>query len=221
MLELGIRRLGYVSSTSALGKTEDGNAINLSTPWKNHPGLSGYAISKKRAELEVWRGMEEGLEVRVVNPGIIVGYGDWNKGSCATFRQVYDGLKFYSTGANGFVDVRDVCTQLIEMVEQPTDEKQRLLVGRNMTYQSYFEHIANAFGLKPPHLKIGKSLAQLAGALSGVPSFLGFKAHFLTPEIARSATTKATYVEKEGLIPIETSITFAAACYKKFQSSGG
>lgn len=216
MLARGIKKLGYVSSTAALGKSETGNEVTLLTPWKLHRELSGYALSKKRAELEVWRGMEEGLEVHMVNPGIIVGFGDWNRGSCATFKQVYRGLKFYSTGSNGFVDVRDVCSQLIEMVEQNTDDRQRLLISENLDYRRYFNLIASAFGVKPPSRVVGKKMAALAGMLVAVPEFLGVKSLFVTPEIARSAVAEVKYQILPGLTPIQKSVEFAAHCYRKY-----
>ncbi|HEY1045684.1 MAG TPA: NAD-dependent epimerase/dehydratase family protein, partial [Bacteroidia bacterium] len=78
-LKAGIKKLIYVSSTAALGRTDSKAPINESTTWKDDNNNTAYAVSKHLAELEVWRGVEEGLDVLIVNPGIILGAGNWNK----------------------------------------------------------------------------------------------------------------------------------------------
>lgn len=216
MLAHGIKKLGYVSSTAALGKSETDREVTLLTPWKNHSELSGYSLSKKRAELEVWRGLEEGLEVHMVNPGIICGFGDWQRGSCATFSQVYRGLKFYSLGTNGFVDVRDVCTHLIAMVENQSEDRQRLLISENLDYRSYFQMIAAGFEVESPTIAVGKKMGKLAGMLVSIPESLGMRNLFITPEIARSAIATVKYQTMPGLIPINESIQFATKLYRKY-----
>ena len=65
-------------------------------------------MSKYFSEQEVWRASQEGVDVVISNPSIILGPGDWNKGSSQIFQKIYNGLKFYTTGSTGYVDVVDV-----------------------------------------------------------------------------------------------------------------
>ena len=107
-LELGVKKLCYVSSTAAIGNGENDPIVTEETKWKQSPTTSGYSIAKYSAEKEVWRGVEEGLDVVIINPCVIIGAGDWKESSLTMFATVDNGLRFYTSGANAFVDSRDV-----------------------------------------------------------------------------------------------------------------
>ena len=107
-LEKAISKFCYVSSVSTLGRADNLGLTDEETYWKASNKNSQYAISKYGAEREVWRGIEEGLNAVIVNPSVILGPGDWKSGSPAFFSRIGKGLKFYTSGINGFVDVRDV-----------------------------------------------------------------------------------------------------------------
>jgi len=115
-LSLNIRRLLHVSSIAALGREADTPHVNEAAKWSDSPLNSNYAISKFKAECEVWRGMAEGLDVVVVNPSVIVGSGYWEKGSSALFKTIGKGMKYYPAGGTGFVDVRDVARASIGLM---------------------------------------------------------------------------------------------------------
>ena len=112
-----IKKLCYVSSVAAIGQPIDVGSIDENTPWENSPIKSSYALSKYRSEMEVWRGIEEGLNAVIVCPAIILGPGKWEKGSSMLFKQVWRGLSFYTSGTNGFVDVRDVANVMIQLMK--------------------------------------------------------------------------------------------------------
>jgi len=189
MLYKQIKTLIYVSSTAALGRSEHGEWITELTPWKENPLNSEYAKSKHKAELEVWRGIEEGLQAIIVNPGVISGFGDWNKGSCATYKKIYNGLNLYSQGINGVVDVQDVCKALLTLESKQLFNERFVLVSENITYQNYFNFIAKGF--KKPDLKfvvnpwLGKFISRMAGILESI----GLSNFFITKEIALSAVS--------------------------------
>src|SRR5436190_10222545 len=107
-LEKNVRRFIYISSVAALGRKTTASHVNEEKKWEESKVNTHYAKSKYKAELEVWRGISEGLEGVILNPSTILGYGDWNTGSCAIFRNIYTGFKWYTSGINGFVDVEDV-----------------------------------------------------------------------------------------------------------------
>ena len=63
-LSKNIKKLCYVSSIAALGNgTEHNLIVNEETERNNEAIRSDYSISKFGAEMEVWRGFQEGLEV--------------------------------------------------------------------------------------------------------------------------------------------------------------
>ena len=90
MLEKNVRRLMHVSSVAALGRSASGGHVNEEKKWEESKVNTHYAKSKYKAELHVWRGTAEGLEAVIVNPSTILGYGDWNTGSCAIFKNVFE-----------------------------------------------------------------------------------------------------------------------------------
>src|SRR5690606_20734963 len=102
-LEKGVKNLFYISSTAAIGKAKNRELCNEETKWLKTNKTSYYAVTKYAAEMEVWRGFEEGLNGCIVNPGIVIGPGDWGKSSTSLFVSVNSGLKFYTSGINGFV----------------------------------------------------------------------------------------------------------------------
>ena len=103
-----VKRLLYVSSVASLGRTANGETVTEKKQWEDSKLNTSYAISKYNAEMEVWRGIGEGLNAVIVNPSTILGYGDWNNSSCAIFKSSYNEFPWYSNGVNGFVAVEDV-----------------------------------------------------------------------------------------------------------------
>lgn len=191
-LALKIPHLIYISSVSALGRIHQ-EVTTEKTSWKKSPNPSAYSISKYKAEMEVWRAIAEGLNVSVVNPCIIHGPGDWNRGTCAIFNKIYHGLPWTTTGSNAWVDVRDVVEILIRLNNQPKPGQNYLLAGENLPYQSYFHQIANNFQLPSPKYFVPKWIALPA---SRILTFLGKitgTRPFITPEMAKTAYLKATY----------------------------
>lgn len=186
-LRLQIPRLVYVSSIAALGRDPLHPEVNEQTPWKDGPFNSAYAISKFRAENEVWRGMQEGLEVVVVNPSIILGPGDWSAGSNKLFKSVYDGLKVYSPGATGFVDVRDVAEAMHLLDKENLLGERFLLNGINLSFQELFTRMAQKMGKKPPFWAPPRWLSELGWRLLALLSVITRKPPFITRETTRSA----------------------------------
>ena len=92
-----IKKLGYVSSIAALSRYEDNDEVTEENYWKPNAKNSNYAISKYLSEQEVWRGIQEGLPAVIINPSVILGPGDWNRGSAKIFQKVWEGLKYFSS----------------------------------------------------------------------------------------------------------------------------
>jgi len=115
-LSKGIKKLAYISSIAALGRNSTTGIVDEQCYFKATKFDSNYALSKYYAEQEVWRASQEGLDVVIINPSVILGPGAWSKGSSQIFQKIYEGLKFYTTGSTGYVDVIDVADSLIQLL---------------------------------------------------------------------------------------------------------
>ena len=102
-LEHNVKRFIHVSSVASLGKRNNGSVVNEDSKWQENKLNTNYAVSKYYGEMEVWRGIAEGLNAVIVNPSTILGYGDWNSSSNALFKNAYNGFPWYTNGVNGFV----------------------------------------------------------------------------------------------------------------------
>jgi nucleoside-diphosphate-sugar epimerase len=189
----GIKKFCHVSSIAALGRVKSGDLISEDTKWSDSPNNSNYAISKHKAEMEVWRGAEEGLNVVIVNPGVILGTGDWNKGSCKLFKLVWNGMPFYTEGVNGYVDVRDVARAMVTLMEQSIFNERFVLVSENVNMHWYLDTVAGLFGKKPPFLRVNTFLSQLAWIVDGIKGKITGKKPSLTKETARASMKKYYY----------------------------
>jgi len=158
----GVEKLVHVSSIAALGRKEFQPNINETAQWENSKENSNYAISKFKAECEVWRGMQEGLKIAILNPSVIIGAGNWKQGSCQLIQKVAKGLQFYPKGSTGFVDVRDVARAAILLMESDISGERYILNGANWSYQKFFTQTALALNqtLQTTATAFQKSQAQ-------------------------------------------------------------
>ena len=192
-VEQGIRRLVHVSSVAALGGTRKGEKVTEEKKWENNKNQTTYGISKFYGELEVWRGMGEGLSAVIVNPSTILGYGDWNTSSCAIFRNVYREFPWYSNGINGFVDVTDVANAIVALLESDVSGQRFILSGDNWSFRQLFNSIATAFGKKHPHREATPFLGSIAWRLEKIKSLFSGRRPLLTRESARVAQSKTFF----------------------------
>ncbi len=190
----------YVSSIAALGRAELTEVINEETPWKNSPNNSMYAISKYMGEREVWRGMQEGLNVLVVNPAVILGRTEYSRGTGKFWQQIHSGLKFYTLGSNGFVDVRDVVNFTIKLIEtQEAWSQKYILSGENHSYRNFFSMIAKSIGKKEPTIAAKNWMIAIVWRLEKLKSLLTGKRSLITKESAKNACLKSQYDNSKSL----------------------
>jgi nucleoside-diphosphate-sugar epimerase len=192
-LNAGIEKLLFVSSVAALGRIREDQAINETMNWTPETSNSEYGKSKYLAEMEVWRGMGEGLNVVVVNPVIILGDGDWTKGSSAIFKSAYDEFPWFTEGSSGFVDVLDVVDAMILLMESTISDQRFVISGGNFPYKDIFTMIAHAFHKKAPHKKVTALLAEIVWRLEGIKGRITGKSPLLTKETSRTARAKVQF----------------------------
>lgn len=195
----GIRKLVFVSSVAALGRLREGQVINETMQWSEATSNSVYGKSKFLAEMEVWRGMGEGLQVAVVNPVIILGEGDWHKSSSAIFKTVYNEFPWYTEGTTGFVDVKDVVKAMMLLMESDISGRRFILSGKVDTYRNVFSAIAKGMGRKPPHKPVTPFLAKLVWRLEAVKAMFTGKMPLVTKETTRTAMAKVSFDNSRSL----------------------
>jgi nucleoside-diphosphate-sugar epimerase len=192
-LDQKIEKLVFVSSVAALGRIREDAPIDETMHWTPETSNSIYGKSKYLAEMEVWRGMAEGLNIAIVNPVIIFGAGDWNKGSSEIFKSSYNQFPWYTNGISGFVDVLDVIDAMQLLMDSPIVGERYIISAENLSYQTVFTKIANAFSKKPPTRKVTPLLAAIVWRLEAIKSLFTGKTPLLTKETAATAQAKVYF----------------------------
>lgn len=217
-----VKKIGHISSIAALGRNNT-HYYTEDNKWKNDKNNSYYAITKYGAEREIWRGVNEGLSAVIVNPGIILGPSNWNRSSSTLFKNIYKGLKYYTTGVNGFVDVRDVSKAIISLTNSPIHSERFILVSENLSYKEVFQEIARCLKKEIPIKAASKNMLEIAWRLALLRSYFNGKTPSITKETARTSSQHFYYdaskIKKEisfEFIKTDNSIKNAAAYFLEF-----
>ena len=184
-----VKKLCYVSSVAAIGDSPKEKYASERSPWNNEADHSVYAITKYGGEMEVWRGSQEGIDVVVVNPGIIIGPGFWRTSSGSLIRRIHKGLKYYTSADSGYVDIHDVVKPMITLMESTIKNQGYILVADHMTFKTFAEKVSKALGVSPPQKEVSKTMLKLAWRLDWLRNKLLGKRRKLTKHMVRSITT--------------------------------
>lgn len=200
-LKYKTQKLVHISSIAAIGRPDKrkqaagGEAVVLNEEqrWEDSPENSEYAKTKHMAELEVWRGIAEGLNAVIVNPTLILGEGDWEKSSTQIFRYVYREKPFYTEGIANVVDVKDVAEIVYRLAGAAITGERFLLNAGSISYHNLFNMIADKMNRKRPSFKVGPGLAGVIWRIEAVRTWLLGTKPLITRETAQSAARKITY----------------------------
>ena len=209
----GIEKLIHVSSIVALGKSKSGEPITEEHYWDGFDFNHGYAISKYRSEMEVWRGIEEGLNAVIVNPSVILGIDAGLEGTRSIFSTVKNGLKYYTSGGSGFVDVVDVARAMIFLGNSDIKSERFIINTANISYKNLFETIAEGFNIDPPSKLAKPWMLEIAWRLGKFKGLITGKKPSMTKDVAQLASNIDNYSNRKikGVIdfefkPIDVSI---------------
>lgn len=199
-LSLGIKKLAFISSVAALGRPDDVKTslerpcvVNESQKWEESAHNSHYAKSKYLAEMEVWRGIAEGLPAVVVNPSIILGEGDWQRSSTQLLKYVADGKQYYTEGTVNYVDVKDVAEMTLQLLLSEIENERFILSAGHTTYKILFEKIAHYMGKKPPTKAVAPWMIGLLWRVEALRSWLTGSKPLITKETAHTSQTHFVY----------------------------
>lgn len=148
-----VKKLCHVSSIAALGDLKPHEKlVTETTEWNPERTHNDYAITKYGAEMEIWRGQQEGLQAVIVNPGIILGPGFWHSGSGEIFALVKKGLVFYTKGVTGFVAVSDVVKIMAKLMKSEASGERFCVVSEALPFQQTTAAIADALHVSRPRI---------------------------------------------------------------------
>ena len=187
----GVKKLCFLSSISALGNLkENEKIITEEAEWNPEKRHSDYAISKYGAEMEIWRGQQEGLETVIINPGIIIGPGFWEQGSGLLFKKIANGLSFYTKGVTGIIAVLDVVRIAVKLMKNEHSNERFTLIAENIAFKDLLESIADSLDVKRPSLHASPLLVNILYRIDWFFSnILGLKRKL------DRATAKASYAQ--------------------------
>lgn len=221
-IEKGIKKLCHVSSIGALGESELNVPITEDLLWKPSKRVSAYSLSKYLSEMEVWRGITEGLNAVIVNPSVILGPGDWNKGTPGFFRLIDHGFPYYTNGVTGYVDVRDLVEVMVHLMESNFTRERYTVSSENLTYRQFFDLIAQALGKKKPDTAVEKWKSSVMWRSEALLSVLFNREPKITKETAHIAHSVSYYANDKlkSVLPldfftIEQSVNHIAQHYKQ------
>lgn len=220
-LDAGLKKLVHISSTAALGRKGNNNIIDESEEWEYSRFNTDYAISKYHAELEVWRGIAEGLNAAILNPSFILGAGDWQKSSLQLIGKVDSGILFYPSGSNGFVDVRNVAEAVYHLMVSDISGERIIISAENKSYKEIIDLLASQLGKKGPSYKLPYYLGLAGGKIGNIISLISKDLFPLNMDIVRNLFSKNNYINEKSLaylnmnyIPIAQSVKDVINAYK-------
>ena len=190
-IEKNIEKLCYVSSIATLGEGV-GLSIDEETEWNPETPNSVYAITKYGAEIEVWRGIQEGLNAIIVNPGIIIGSGYFEGGSGVLFKKIYKGLRYYTNGTSGYIAVKDVVSCMHLLMEGDYTNNRYILVAENLSFKDAFSMIAEALGVASPNKEVSPFLMKIAYYFQKVSNIL-----FKVPQSIFKSSVRSAFLTKQ------------------------
>jgi nucleoside-diphosphate-sugar epimerase len=222
-----VNKLCHISSVAALGNSVDGLPIDETRIWSpSKKKGSYYKLSKFHSEMEVWRAIEDGLNAVIVNPSIIIGPGNWEKGSSQFFSVIDKGLKYYTSGSMGFVDVRDVARMMVLLMESEICAERFLLNSENVGYKKLLDLVADALNKEKPRTEVKPWLGAIGWRLEKIRSFITASEPQITRDTVSTSFKAVKFSNKKireklgvEFVPFEQSINDTATLFLKDKSS--
>ncbi|QYJ69306.1 NAD-dependent epimerase/dehydratase family protein [Flavobacterium litorale] len=219
-LAFGVRKLCHVSSIAALGDPKENEpTITEKTEWNPEMRHSDYAITKHGAEMEVWRGGQEGLEVVVVNPGLIFGYGFWTQGTGRMFKAVCKGQYFYTKGSCGVVAVEDVVGIMQLLMRADVTGERYTLVAGQLSYREILFAIADGLGKKRPTIYASRALTSVAWRLDWLLAKIAQRKRLMTHAMAKASHNHENYDNSKIIAVLDYKFTEVKQYIKQLAST--
>ena len=197
-----IKKLCRVSSVATLGYNI--KEIDENNYWDGNKHKSAYAISKYGAEMEVWRGVQEGVKSVIINPGVIIGPGFSKSAFGKIIKMVTKKKRFHTCGKTGYVDVRDIANIMIRLMNSKIENERYIVVNKNLSYKRVIDIVSSNLGLKNKSTFLSKSKLKIALMLDLVSSKFLNKERKLSKALCKTLTRNFNYSSKK----IKKSLSF-------------
>jgi nucleoside-diphosphate-sugar epimerase len=219
-LEMGIPRLIYISSVAAMSKPKGVSIIDENAKWIPGAHQPNYGESKYLAELEVYRGNEEGLQTCIISPSVILAIGDWNRSSARLFKFVWNEKPFYTEGQFNYVDVRDVCEMILTIIQKDLYGEKFIASAGSISFFDFFSKAADRLGKRKPFLKIPTRLVEWVATLdlwrtrvTGGEPFMDKKALRINREPFLYSNSKAKKILQIQFRTIDESLDWCCSAF--------
>lgn len=224
-IDFKVKKLCHVSSIAALGDVKEGETvITEETEWNPEKNHGDYALTKYGSETEVWRGSQEGLEVVIVNPGVIFGKGFGTAGSGELLQKIQNGFPFYTKGSTGITAVDDVVEIMIQLMNSTVSGERFTIVSENIILQDLLNIIADAMQKKRPYIYARPFLTSFYWRMDWLFSKLFFKKQHFTRATSKSSHSTETYDNTKvintlnfSFQPIKAYLTIVSKAHQKAQ----
>ena len=177
-----IEKLVYVSSVACLGSEKSDTIVDENSTWDNNIDKTPYGYSKYGAEMEVWRGSQEGLDIAIVNPGIVLGPGGPME---KTFKYMKNWFRFYTPGISGYVWVEDVISVMIKLMNSGIKNERFALVAENWSGKSMVLALLKAQGKSYKVIKISKGFFYIFWLVEYLFEIIGLRKRFFTKALIK------------------------------------
>jgi dihydroflavonol-4-reductase len=206
-LDLGNIDVCFVSSIAAIGKAKNNDHVDENTDWVDSPLNTHYAITKNLAELEVWRAIHEGLNGVIVNPGFIIGPGNFERSSPGIFKKLDEGLSYYPPGGTGFIAANDVANIMVSLVENQNFGERYILVAENLTMKEVFQSVAGELQKDIPVKEASPRILEIARLAEAIRELFTGKKALITKESVKNASIRIFYDQSKILQTMPISFT--------------
>ena len=190
-----VKKLCYVSSIATIGHHQDPQQlITEDTNWNQDDDNSVYAITKYGAEIEVWRGTQEGVDAVILNPGIIIGPGLWKSGgSSSLIKLIYNGIPYYTSGVTYYVDINDVVIAMVLLMQSPIKNERFIVISENLSFKEFQHQTALALGVKPASKEATPLILGIGWRLDWLNRLITGKRRRLSKQMTKSAKSITKY----------------------------
>ncbi len=192
-IEQDVPHFLLISSIAAIGRVKNIDVIDEKTKWQTSELNSQYAISKYHAEMEVWRGGEEGLKFTIVNPSVVLGMGDLQQSSAKLFKYVWDQKPFYTDAIINYIDVKDVSDITSRFIELGPQNDRFILNAGDIYYKEFFQIMAMHLGKRAPFIKASKPIVWAAVIAETLKGWITGSRPLVTAETAKLSQKNFKY----------------------------
>jgi len=165
-VQAGVRRLVHFSSIHALAFDPKNERITESRKLAVGKKYLAYDDSKARGELEALKGLEQGLEVVILNPVGVTGPSDYEPSHMGLVVEKLATKRMLGLLSAGFywVDVRDVVQATLAAATKGRSGERYILAGEYCTLRQVATWVEEVSGVKAPRITAPIWLARI-----GVP----------------------------------------------------